>query len=94
MFEGRTQELLDHSKAGVMATPEHPDDTERLARLLVTQGFDASLDDNVVRIPGETELTPVINRMAFENDITLRDLRAEVEDLEDVFLRMTQEVAA
>ena len=94
VFEGLTKDLLSHSETGVMATPEHPDDAEKLAKLLATNGFDASLEDGTVHIPGETELTPVINRMAFENQITLRELRADVEDLEDVFLRLTHEERA
>lgn len=94
VFEGRTDELLTHSRDEVVAVPEHPDDLDRLAKVLATNGFDASLEDNVVRIPGELAATAVINRMAFEEDITLRELRADVEDLEDVFLRMTQERAA
>jgi hypothetical protein len=30
-----------------------------------------------------------VNRLAFDNGITLREVRADVEDLEDVFLRLT-----
>ncbi len=91
IFEGRTTDLLAHSNDEVVAVPEHPGDSERLAKVLVSHGFDATLDGNSVRIPDEHDSTPAINRKAFENDITLRELRADVEDLEEVFLRITSE---
>ena len=91
VFEGKTDDLLTHTNNEVVAVPEHPADAERLANVLKSSGFDASLDGGSVRIPGEHSSTPAINRLAFDNDITLRQLRADVEDLEDVFLRMTSE---
>ena len=94
VFEGRTDELLTHTRDEVVAVPEHRDDLDKLAKVLATNGFDAALDEDVVRIPGELGATAVINRMAFEENITLRELRADVEELEDVFLRLTQERAA
>lgn len=91
IFEGKTSDLLAHSNDEVVAVPEHADDSERLAKVLKSNGFDATVDGHSVRIPDQRDATPVINRMAFEHDITLRELRADVEDLEDVFLRMTHE---
>ena len=91
VFEGLTDDLLAHTNDEVVAVPEHPADAERLANVLRSSGFDASVDGGSVRIPEEHHSTPKINRLAFDNDITLRQLRADVEDLEDVFLRMTSE---
>ena len=91
VFEGKTSDLLAHTTDEVVAVPEHPADAEGLANVLKSSGFDASLDGDSVRIPDEHHSTPAINRLAFDNDITLRQLRVDVEDLEDVFLRMTSE---
>ncbi len=91
IFEGKTSDLLAHSKNEVVAVPEHPDDSERLAKVLKSNGFDATVDGHSVRVPDQRDAMPVINRKAFEHEITLRELRADVEDLEDVFLRMTHE---
>ena len=91
VFEGKTSDLLAHTTDEVVAVPEHPADAKGLANVLKSSGFDASLDGDSVRIPDEHHSTPAINRLAFDNDITLRQLRVDVEDLEHVFLRMTSE---
>ncbi len=89
VFEGPTHELLDQSHNELVIVPEYRDDISKLAALLDEKGIDFTTNGVGLRAPGATAESAIVNRLAFDHGVTLRELRADVEDLEDVFLRLT-----
>ena len=89
IFEGPTHELLDRSYNELVVVPEYRDDLSKLAALLDEKGLAFTANGTGLRAQGATGESAFVNRLAFEHGITLRELRVEVEDLEDVFLRLT-----
>jgi ABC-2 type transport system ATP-binding protein len=89
VFEGPTHELLDQSRNELVIVPEYRDDEAKLATLLDEKGISIATNGVGLRAPGATAESAFVNRLAFDNGVTLRELRVDVEDLEDVFLRLT-----
>ena len=89
VFEGPTHELLDQSRNELVIVPEYRDDKAKLAALLDEKGIRFATNGAGLRAPGATAESAFVNRLAFDNGVTLRELRVDVEDLEDVFLRLT-----
>ena len=89
VFEGPTHELLDKARNELVVVPEDRSHLTRLAALLDEQGIEFATNGVGLRAPGATVHSAFVNRLAFDNGVTLREVRADVEDLEDVFLRLT-----
>ena len=89
VFAGPTHELLDQAHNELVVVPEYRDDMSKLAALLDEKGIGFTANGVGLRAPGATAESAFVNRLAFEHGVTLRELRADVEDLEDVFLRLT-----
>jgi ABC-2 type transport system ATP-binding protein len=89
VFEGALAGLLAEATHEVVVAPEEAQDLTALAEVLSRSGYSASIDDLVVRVAGASEAPAGLNRLAFDHGITLRELRVHDEDLEDIFLRMT-----
>ena len=90
VFEGPTHELLDQARNELVIVPEYRSDLSKLAALLDEKGINFAANGVGLRAPGATAESALVNRLAFEHGVTLRELRADVEDLEDVFLRLTK----
>jgi ABC-2 type transport system ATP-binding protein len=89
VFEGATHELLDKARNELVVVPEDRSHITRLAALLDENGIEFTDNGVGLRAPGATARSAFVNRLAFDNGVTLREVRADVEDLEDVFLRLT-----
>jgi ABC-2 type transport system ATP-binding protein len=89
IFAGPTHELLDQCRNELVVIPEYRDDMAKLAALLDDKGISFTTNGVGLRAPSATAESAFVNRLAFEHGVTLRELRADVEDLEDVFLRLT-----
>ena len=89
VFEGPTHELLDQARNELVIVPEYRSDLSKLAALLDEKDINFAANGVGLRAPGATAESALVNRLAFEHGVTLRELRADVEDLEDVFLRLT-----
>jgi ABC-2 type transport system ATP-binding protein len=89
VFEGPTHELLEKARNELIVVPEDRSHLTRLAALLDEHGIDFATNGVGLRAPGATAHSAFVNRLAFDNGVTLREVRADVEDLEDVFLRLT-----
>ena len=89
VFEGPTHELLDKARNELVVVPEDRNHITRLAALLDENGISFETNGVGLRAPGSTARSAYVNRLAFDNGVTLREVRADVEDLEDVFLRLT-----
>jgi len=89
VFDGALTGLLAEAAHEVVVAPEEAQDLTELAEALSRAGYAATIDDGVVRVAGATEAPARLNRLAFDHGIALRELRVHDEDLEDIFLRMT-----
>ena len=89
VFDGALMGLLAEAAHEVVVAPEEAQDLTELAAALSRAGYAATIDDGVVRVAGATEAPARLNRLAFDHGIALRELRVHDEDLEDIFLRMT-----
>ncbi len=89
VFDGALTGLLAEAAHEVVVAPEEAQDLTELAEALSRAGYAATIDDGVVRVAGAAEAPARLNRLAFDHGITLRELRVHDEDLEDIFLRMT-----
>jgi ABC-2 type transport system ATP-binding protein len=89
VFEGATHELLDKARNELVVVPEDRSHITRLAALLDENGIEFATNGVGLRAPDATARSAFVNRLAFDNGVTLREVRADVEDLEDVFLRLT-----
>jgi ABC-2 type transport system ATP-binding protein len=89
VFEGGLVGLLEEASQEVVAVPEHGEDLGRLGEVFTNAGYAATVSDVAVCVQGAVEAPGELNRIAFSNGVTLAELRVNAEDLEDVFLRMT-----
>ncbi len=89
VFDGALTGLLAEAAHEVVVAPEEAQDLTELAEALSRAGYAATIDDGVVRVAGAAEAPARLNRLAFDHGIALRELRVHDEDLEDIFLRMT-----
>lgn len=89
VFDGPMNQLLETSRDSLVVVPDQSADTARLAAILDDAGMHFTANGAGLHAAGASDRSAEVNRLAFDHGITLRELRAEVEDLEDVFLRLT-----
>ena len=89
VFEGNLAALLEEAAHEVVVAPETPDDLATLAAVLERAGYTVTVDEGVIHVAGAIDTPAKLNRLAFDSGITLAELRVRDEDLESVFLRLT-----
>jgi ABC-2 type transport system ATP-binding protein len=89
VFEGDLASLLDRDAHEVIVAPEKPDDLAALATTREQAGFAQRVDGKSIGVADAVDDPAKLNKLAFDNGITLAELRVHDEDLEAVFLRMT-----
>ena len=89
IFQGDLASLLEEAAHEVVIAPEDPDDLATLAGVLEQAGYSATIDGEELHVAGAVDAPAKLNRLAFGNDIILAELRVRDEDLEAVFLRLT-----
>lgn len=89
LFSGPIAELMAATAAHVDVAPEFEADMPRLLELYGSRGWDVQAAANGLAIKAPATDAPELNRAAAQAGITLRQLSAREETLEDVFLRMT-----
>ncbi len=91
VFEGELASLLEKAAHEVAVAPETPDDLAALVAVLERAGYTLTVDEGVIHVAGANDAPAKLNRLAFDCGITLAELRVRDEDLEAVFLRLTNE---
>ncbi len=91
LFSGPLSDLVSQAGECIETAPEHPGDVGRLAELLTSNGWQATVHEENVRVTAPASQSAAVNRAAAGAGITLRALRPRAASLEDVFLRMTGE---
>jgi ABC-2 type transport system ATP-binding protein len=89
IFEGDLAALLDEAAHEVVVVPETVADLVILAEVLERAGYALTVDDGAICVAGAVDAPARLNRLAFDRGITLAELRVRDEDLEAVFLRLT-----
>lgn len=89
IFEGDLAALLDEAAHEVVVVPETAADLVTLAEVLERAGYALTVDDGAICVAGAVDAPARLNRLAFDRGITLAELRVRDEDLEAVFLRLT-----
>jgi ABC-2 type transport system ATP-binding protein len=89
IFEGDLAALLDEAAHEVVVVPETVADLVTLAEVLERAGYALTVDDGAICVAGAVDAPARLNRLAFDRGITLAELRVRDEDLEAVFLRLT-----
>lgn len=89
IFEGNLASLLEEAAHEVVVAPEDLDDLAELAGVFERAGYATAIDGGEVHVAGAVDAPARLNRLAFDNDVTLAELRVRDEDLEAVFLRLT-----
>jgi len=91
VFEGDLASLLERAAHEVAVAPENPDDLAALVAVLERAGYPLTVDEGLIHVAGANDAPAQLNRLAFDSGITLAELRVRDEDLEAVFLRLTNE---
>jgi ABC-2 type transport system ATP-binding protein len=91
VFEGNLASLLEEAAHEVAVAPETPDDLPALVAVLERAGYTLTVKEGVIHVAGANDAPAQLNRLAFDSGITLAELRVRDEDLEAVFLRLTNE---
>ena len=89
IFEGNLAALLEAAAHEVVVAPETPEDLGTLVAVLERAGYTLTVDEGVIHVAGAIDAPAQLNRLAFDSGITLAELQVRNEDLEAVFLRLT-----
>jgi ABC-2 type transport system ATP-binding protein len=92
IYSGTAKELIgNQSGTALFIEPEYSVDLNRLVKLLEDGGFTYKVENHEISIDGGTPAAAHINRMAFENGITLKRIGERKATLEESFFEMVAE---
>ena len=92
LFAGPVGELFLNQQTDLVAVPEDPDDLNRLASLCARAGYAAQTNaGGQLHVAAPPTWAGQLNRTAMADDITLVELGASKQSLEDVFFELTEE---
>ena len=91
IFFGKTIDLLHRSRPIIVARPESTSDLVKLKNLVDSAGHPAVIDGDALRVDAGEDWSAEINKLAFENNILLRQLTPVRPNLEETFFEMTEE---
>ena len=96
LYQGPADGYLAQAVTVVVVAAEHRADMDRLAALARAEGLDAVIDGDEIVVPVELEtddpraVAVTLNRIAFEDGITLAELRVRRPTLESHYLATVQ----
>ncbi len=91
IFFGKTIDLLHRSRPIIVARPESTSDLVKLKNLVDSAGHPAVIDGDALRVDAGEDWSAELNKLAFENNILLRQLTPVRPNLEETFFEMTVE---
>ena len=91
IFFGETIDLLHRSRPIIVARPESTSDLVKLKNLVDSAGHPAVIDGDALRVDAGEDWSAELNKLAFENNILLRQLTPVRPNLEETFFEMTEE---
>ncbi|MEM9201049.1 MAG: ATP-binding cassette domain-containing protein [Actinomycetota bacterium] len=91
LFTGTADELLDAGPSRVVVRPEQARDLHKLGQTIQAQGYEVETVDRDLIVNAPPNVSARLNELAFSVGITLSELITRQDDLEDIFLHLTQE---
>lgn len=92
IYSGTAKELIgNQSGSALFIEPEYSVDLNRLVKLLEDGGFEYKVANHEIAIEGGAAAAANINRLAFENGITLKQISERKATLEESFFEMVAE---
>ena len=92
IYSGTAKELIgNQSGTALYIEPEYSVDLNKLVKLLEVGGFVFKVDGHEIAIEGGAPLAASINRLAFENGITLKQIAERRATLGESFFEMVAE---
>ena len=91
IFFGKTIDLLHRSRPIIVARPESTSDLVKLKNLVDSASHPAVIDGDLLRVDAGEDWSAELNKLAFENNILLRQLTPVRPNLEETFFEMTEE---
>jgi ABC-2 type transport system ATP-binding protein len=89
VFQGGVEKLIAAQHSDIVATPEHPSDTQALVDLCIAAGKPARIEGAEVHVQAPQEWAPELNRQAMAAGITLGGLAVRRASLEEAFFAIT-----
>ena len=93
LYSGSAKDLVGSKHSGsIFIEPEYAVDLTRLVKLLEAGGYEFKVQGSEIEVKGSTNISPHLNRLAFENGITLKRLSERKATLEETFFEMVSDV--
>lgn len=91
LFTGTSDDLLAAGPDRVLARPEHDVDRATLTAAYTARGYAVTDDGTELSIEAGADQAAALNRIAFDAGVCLSELVTRHDDLEDIFLHLTQD---
>jgi ABC-2 type transport system ATP-binding protein len=91
LFDGTADELLGTGPDRIIARPEHDSELDALCTLYRDAGYGACPTGGEIHVAAPASAAAQLNRIAFTHGIVLGELVTRHDDLEDIFLHLTEE---
>ena len=93
LYSGSAKDLVgSKDSASIFIEPEYAVDLTRLVKLLEAGGYEFKVKGPEIEVKGSTNISPHLNRLAFENGITLKRISERKATLEETFFEMVSDV--
>lgn len=93
LYCGSAKDLVGSKDSGsIFIEPEYAVDLTRLVKLLEAGGYEFKVQGSEIEVKGSTNISPHLNRLAFENGITLKRISERKATLEETFFEMVSDV--
>ena len=92
IYSGSTKELVSNRESnGIFIEPEYAVDLNKLVKALENAGFNFKIEKLEIEVYADSTAAPHLNRLAFENGITLKRISERRATLEETFFEMVSE---
>ena len=93
LYSGSAKDLVgSKDSASIFIEPEYAVDLTRLVKLLEAGGYEFKVKGPEIEVKGSTNISPHLNRLAFENGVTLKRISERKATLEETFFEMVSDV--
>ena len=93
LYSGSAKDLVGSKHSGsIFIEPEYAVDLTRLVKLLEAGGYEFKVQGSEIEVKGSTNISPHLNRLAFENGVTLKRISERKATLEETFFEMVSDV--
>ena len=93
LYSGSAKDLVgSKDSASIFIEPEYAVDLTRLVKLLEAGGYEFKVQGSEIEVKGSTHISPHLNRLAFENGVTLKRISERKATLEETFFEMVSDV--